>query len=88
MLKLCVDDETVSSYCVKKHAIFINMHIKKHAIPKRSGALTFYPLDCQIKKNDNSEHNSSCLVWMNQNYIYFLSDNEKYIFGVLQNFRS
>ena len=50
MLKVCVDDETVSSYCVKKHAIFINMHIKKHAIPKRSGALTFYPLDCQIKK--------------------------------------
>ena len=29
-----------------------------------------FPLDCQIK--NDSQHNNSCLVGMNQNYTYFL----------------
>ena len=49
-------------------------------------ALTFFPLDCQIK-NDNSAHNNSCLLWMNQNYTYFFVRSAKNLFfGVLQNF--
>ena len=34
------------------------------------------------KKNDNSQHNKSCLVWMNQNYTYFFVDWQKNFFLV------
>lgn len=45
-------------------------------------------LDCQIKK-DNSQHNNSCPLWMNEWIkIIFLGQigQNYYIFGVLQNF--
>ena len=38
-----------------------------------------FSLRLSNKKNNNSQHNSH-LVWMNQNYTYFLSDQQKYIF--------
>ena len=58
-----------------------------------SGALTSFPWDCQIK-NDNSQHDNSNLVWMNQNYIFYFfrsANNEvcyrkTIFFGSLMNF--
>lgn len=54
-----------------------------------SRVLTSFPLDFQIKKTkkqnktkDSSQHHNSCLVWMSQNYMYFLSDWQKYVFLV------
>ena len=43
--------------------------VGKHAMSDW-GALTSSPLDCQTK-NDNSQYNSSCPVWMNQNLPVF-----------------
>ena len=46
---------------------------KAHSSWQFGGALTSFPLDCQIKKkNDNSQHDVSCPVWMKQNCTYFL----------------
>ena len=45
-----------------------------------------FPLDCQIK-NDNSQHNNSCPVWVNQNYTYFLSDWQNNVFWCAAEFQ-
>ena len=43
----------------------------EHAIPDYLGAQTSFPLDCQVKKNDNNQHSNSHLLSMNQNFTYF-----------------
>ena len=45
----------------------------------REHSLTSFPLGFQILKNDNSHHNKSHSVWMNQNYAYFCQISKKYI---------
>ena len=73
--------------CDKGHT-GVPQEFLNHAMPGYLVALTSFSLDCQIK-NDNSQHNNSHLVFMNQNYAYFiLSDQQKsqYILCLPQNF--
>ena len=63
----------------------------KHAIPDYLvGTLTSYPLDYQIKKkpqNNNSQHNKSDLVLINQNYNYFFCQiGKSVLFGCVTEF--
>ena len=44
-------------------------------------SVTSFPLDCQIKKNDNSQHNS-CPVWLNKKLYLFFIGSEKIYFLV------
>ena len=44
--------------------------------------LTTFPLDCQILKNDNSQHNNSCPAWINQLYLFSWPDWQKPYFLV------
>ena len=39
-------------------------------------------------KNNNSQHNNSCLVWMTQNYTYFYQIGKKYILVCHRNFNN
>ena len=73
--------------CCKRHT-GVQQEFLQHAIPNQWRALTSFPLDCQTKKKwQEPTQYSSCQVWMNQKYTYFLSDWQKiYIVSVLQNF--
>ena len=63
------------------HTTDVPQELLKYAIPIYSGALTFFPLDCQIKKMTSA--NTTMAVWLSESklYLFFCQIGKKHILG-------